>query len=75
MALKTSAARWRVWGGERFECWSTEWSDERVAAYRAAGLKVRRLEGETFLRVTDFETARQLDDMLDRIERRPQAAE
>ena len=59
--LKMSADRWRTWGDERFECWSTEWNAERVAAYRAAGLKVRRFEGETFLRPVDFKAADQID--------------
>ncbi len=61
-ALKMSASRWRTWGGERFECWSTEWNSERVKRYRAGGLRVRRFEGETFLRVTDFSAAGRIDD-------------
>jgi hypothetical protein len=56
-AFKMSSQRWRTWGGERFECWSTEWSDERVVTLREAGLKVRRFEGETYLRPLDFATA------------------
>jgi hypothetical protein len=61
VAFKMSASRWRTWGGERFECWSTEWNAKRVSSYRAAGLKVRRFEGETFLRPADFEAATKID--------------
>lgn len=59
--VKDSADRFRTWGGERFECWSTEWNDARARRYRAAGLTVRKFEGEMFLRPADFDTARQLD--------------
>lgn len=60
--LKSSATRWRTWGGERFECWSVTWDAARVALYRAAGLKVRRFEGETYMRSVDFEAALSIDD-------------
>lgn len=56
-----SAARWRTWNGERFECYSVDWSAERASAYRRAGLKVRRFEGETFMRPIDWEAAAQID--------------
>lgn len=59
--LKSSATRWRTWGGERFECWSVDWNPARVVSYRNAGLKVRKLEGETFLRPVDFEAADRID--------------
>lgn len=64
--LKSSAARYRTWGGERFECWSTGWNDESVARYRAAGITVRRLEGETFIRRADWALAA-LTDFLGRV--------
>lgn len=59
-AFKDSTSRWRTFGGERFECWSVDWNVEHVAALRAAGLRVHRFEGETFMRPDDWAAASEI---------------
>lgn len=51
--VKDSADMWRTVNGERFIQWTAFASDERVRAYRAAGVRCRRFVGEMFIHHED----------------------
>ena len=59
--VKDSANMWRTFGGEHYGHWAICPSAERIAAYRAAGLKCRRIKDELFLRHADEARAAELD--------------
>jgi hypothetical protein len=59
--FKDSSEMFRTVKGQRFVQWAIWASDERVAAYRAAGLRVRRFVGELFIHTDDQKAAAEID--------------
>lgn len=59
--VKDSANMWRTFGGEHYGHWAICPSAERIAAYRASGIKCRRIRDELFVREADESAAAALD--------------
>ena len=59
--VKDSANMWRTYGGEHYGHWAICPSVERITAYRAAGIKCRRVKDELFVREADEAKAAELD--------------
>jgi hypothetical protein len=55
--VKDSANMYRTFGGEHFIQWTSDFNAEMVATYRAAGVKVRVVKDEMFIRQADTEKA------------------
>jgi hypothetical protein len=51
--VKDSCDMWRTVKGERYVQWLIWASNERVAAYRERGIRVRRFAGEVFIHHAD----------------------
>lgn len=56
---------YRMFGGERYIGWLVYPSEQRIALYRQAGLKCRRLKEELFLRETDTQEASDIDNEME----------
>jgi hypothetical protein len=59
--VKDSANMWRTFDGEHYGHWAIYPSGERISAYRAAGIKCRRIKDELFVRQADEAKAVALD--------------
>lgn len=59
--IKDASDCYRTFGGEHYVAWLSFPSDARIASYRKAGLKCRRLGVELFLRATDQDAAHEID--------------
>lgn len=59
--VKNSADMWRTFGGEHYNQWTSEFDDNLVKAYRAAGVKCAVRNGELFVRNTDQDRASAVD--------------
>lgn len=59
--LKDSCDMWRTYNGEHYGAWLICPSEARVKAYRAAGIKCRRIKDELFVRDDDLDIAREID--------------
>lgn len=59
--VKNSANMWRTFGGELYPHYAIEPTEEQIAAYRAAGVKCRRVGVELFVREADQALAAQVD--------------
>lgn len=60
--VKDSANMWRTIGGEIYPHYTTVFDDgERLAAYRAAGIRARRFGEEIFVHHADGRRAFQVD--------------
>lgn len=64
--VKDSIDCYRTIKGERYVAWLVNPTQDCVAAYRAAGIKCRRINGELFIRFVDQSRA------LDEIEATPE---
>ena len=60
--FKDTADSYRTFKGERYVGWLVNPSPDLIAAYRAAGLKCRRIGDELFLRETDQEAAHEINE-------------
>lgn len=58
--VKASCDQYRTFNGEHFICWSWDFDAEMIAEYRAAGIKVRVVKGEMYIRHADIEKAKSL---------------
>lgn len=65
--VKYGSDCYRTFGGARFDCWMSFPSQERIAAYRKASIRCRRLGDELFVHVLDIETATKLDRQLEQL--------
>lgn len=63
--FKSSTSRYRTFGGATYIGWLACASDDRVAAYRAAGIRCRRLDDDLLVHEDDLNDARELDARLD----------
>jgi hypothetical protein len=59
--VKDASDCYRTFKGEHYTAWTSFPSEERIAAYRAAGLKCRRLGDELFMRAIDCDEAHEID--------------
>ncbi len=59
--VKASCDRYRTFKGESFIAWLIYVTPERVATYRAAGIRCRRVDGELFVHEDDKKLALDTD--------------
>ncbi len=59
--FKASSERYRTFGGDTYIGWLIYWTDDRVAAYRQAGVRFRRLKEELFIHEDDKDLALTID--------------
>jgi hypothetical protein len=62
--VKYATDCYRTFGGVYYTAWMSFPSKERIAAYRAAGLKCRRVGDELFMRGVDCDSASDIDRRL-----------
>lgn len=65
MRLKQSIARYRTFNGETYIAWLINPTTDRVALYRARGVKCRTVDGEVFIREDDKKKAKSIDYEID----------
>lgn len=65
--FKSSTERYRTFGGATYIGWLAYASDDRVVAYRAAGIRCRRLDDDLLIHEDDRDAARAIDHRLDAI--------
>lgn len=63
--VKASCDCYRTIKGHEYQAWMSCPSTDRIAAYRAAGVRVRRFGEELFVHVWDTEEAGKVDAALD----------
>lgn len=59
--VKNSANMWRTYGGEPYPHWAICPTPELIAAYRAAGVRCRRVGEELFVHEADQGAAAEVD--------------
>ena len=59
--VKASIDMYRTIGGAHFISWGSFMTDERIAAYRAAGIRCARRGVELFIHHADEEAAKAVD--------------
>lgn len=64
--VKDASDCYRTFNGEHYDAWTSFPSKERIKAYRAAGLKCRRIGDELFMRGIDCDQADEIDGRLGR---------
>ncbi len=62
--VKASCDCYRTIKGHEFQAWTSCPSADRIAAYRAAGVRCRRFKDELFVHVWDTEEAAKVDSQL-----------
>lgn len=62
--VKDSADMWRTFDGAHYPAWLICPSKERVAAYRAAGIRCRRIKDELFVHHMDTDEAAKIDSQM-----------
>lgn len=63
--VKESSDCYRTFSDGRYDCWMSCPSDERIAAYRAAGIRCKRRGEELFVHQMDTDMATKIDRQLD----------
>ena len=64
LGLKESVNCYRTFGGYRYDCWLSCPSEGRIAAYRAAGIRCKRIGEELYVHQLDTDMAATLDAKL-----------
>jgi hypothetical protein len=59
--VKDSCDQYRTINGEHWIDWTWDFNDEIIAKYRAAGVRVRVIKGEMYIRHADMEKAKQVN--------------
>jgi hypothetical protein len=59
--VKASCDCYRTIKGHEYQAWTSCASDDRIAAYRKAGVRCRRFGDELFVHVFDTEEAARVD--------------
>ena len=62
--VKDSCHQYRTINGQHYMQWTSNFNDDTVKAYRAAGVRVRVIKSEMYIRHADVEKALQLPEAL-----------
>lgn len=63
--VKYSSDCYRTFGGYRYDCWMSNPSEDRISAYRSAGIRCKRLGEELFVHQLDTDMAKKIDRQID----------
>ncbi|RVC71327.1 hypothetical protein EN759_00490 [Mesorhizobium sp. M00.F.Ca.ET.038.03.1.1] len=67
--VKDSANMWRTIKGEHYGQWTSDFDEELIAAYRAAGVRCAKRGDELFVCNKDWDAAAAVDEKMRKVSR------